>query len=172
MPRRRLAALVVLALLGASTTAALADQQEPRTVDGYRNGRRIKIKVITLDWADVEVKTARAFEAMRAAAALDGVELMIRSGFRSHEDQTMFYEAWRAGWGNRAARPGYSNHQSGSALDITLWHTGAFAWLEANARRFGFKRTVKNEPWHWEYSKRYVEKPRKRKVQARKAKPR
>lgn len=30
---------------------------------------------------------------------------------------------------------------------------GTFAWLEANARRFGFKRTVTGEPWHWEYVK-------------------
>jgi len=24
-------------------------------------------------------------------------------------------------------------------------------WLERNARRFGFRRTVPTEPWHWEW---------------------
>jgi hypothetical protein len=174
MIRRLLVALAVCASLAGG---ASADQEEPRTVDGYRNGKRIRIKVVTIDWADVEVKTAGAFLKMRDAALSDGIELQIRSGFRSHEDQRMFYEAWRAGWGNRAARPGYSNHQSGRALDLTLWMPGTLAWLDANGKRFGFKRTVKNEPWHWEYSSRYVVKPRKtRKAdkvhQARRAKQR
>ena len=63
----------------------------------------------------------------------------------------MFYQAWREGWGNRAARPGHSNHQSGRALDIAVSSPGALAWLSHNGSRFGFKRTVRGEPWHWEY---------------------
>ena len=54
------------------------------------------------------------------------------------------------GYGNRAARPGFSNHQIGRALDIDL-DSDSRAWLGAHARAHGFYRTVKGEPWHWEF---------------------
>jgi hypothetical protein len=47
---------------------------------------------------------------------------------------------------NLAAAPGYSNHQSGRALDLTV-----SSWLANNAARFGFKRTVPSEAWHYEF---------------------
>lgn len=112
--------------------------------------------VVPIDWSEVEVRTARAFAMMRAAAEQDGVALWVVSGFRSHEHQQWLYAAWRAGWGNRAARPGRSNHQSGRALDLEIDRPGVLAWLDANARRFGFKRTVKGEPWHWEWTGKRV----------------
>jgi LAS superfamily LD-carboxypeptidase LdcB len=28
---------------------------------------------------------------------------------------------------------------------------GVLEWPDDNARRFGFRRTVRAEPWHWEY---------------------
>lgn len=123
---------------------------EVRAATGYRNGRPMKIQLVTIDWAEVEVRTARAFRAMQRAARADGVELIIRSGFRTHENQTWLYRAWRAGHGNRAARPGFSNHQSGRALDLVIHDPATFAWLARHARRFGFRRTVRKEPWHWE----------------------
>lgn len=80
----------------------------------------------------------------------------------------------------RYAFPGYSNHQSGLAVDfltksshsgpqliattsstlvvgtgktnIQLWcESPAFAWLRLNARRYGFVQALIDEPWHWEY---------------------
>jgi D-alanyl-D-alanine carboxypeptidase len=146
------APLALLVALLACSSAARAESLPLRDAVGYRHGKRRTIQVVTLGWTDVEVRTARAFLAMAAAAAEDGIELWIRSGFRSQEEQRMFYQAYRAGWGNRAARPGHSNHQSGTALDLYLGD-GTFEWLEANGRRFGFKRTVAGEPWHWEYTK-------------------
>ncbi|HLU67585.1 MAG TPA: D-alanyl-D-alanine carboxypeptidase family protein [Kofleriaceae bacterium] len=130
---------------------------------GYRRGHRRSIEVVALgpQAIEVEISTARAFLAMREAARADGVELQLESGFRTREEQAELYRAWRRGRGNRAARPGRSNHQSGRALDIAVNTVpGAREWLEENARRFGFKRTVKSEPWHWEY----VEVPRARKA--------
>ena len=121
---------------------------------GYRQGRRHVIDVVPLgpDAVEVEINTARAFVAMRAAAARAGVELRLESGFRTAEEQRALFQAWRKGRGNKAARPGQSNHQSGRALDIAVISSpGAREWLEANAMAFGFKRTVKSEPWHWEY---------------------
>ncbi|HEY5923213.1 MAG TPA: D-alanyl-D-alanine carboxypeptidase family protein [Kofleriaceae bacterium] len=121
---------------------------------GYRHGRRHTLEVVPLGPTaiEVELRTAGAFLEMRAAAALAGVELRLESGFRTVEEQRALYKAWRNRRGNKAARPGSSNHQSGRALDIAvISEPGALAWLETNAASFGFKRTVKSEPWHWEY---------------------
>src|SRR6185436_12849709 len=51
---------------------------------------------------------------------------------------------------NRAARPGYSNHQSGTALDLNASASGVGTWLTRNASRYGFTRTVPDEAWHYE----------------------
>lgn len=148
---------------GAARTATLvAVEPRPPTVAppevlasytafGYRQGSRQTIEVVTVGESPVELATARAFFAMRDAAALAGISLTIESGFRTHAEQKVLYRAWRRGRGNRAARPGESNHQSGRALDISVKKPETYAWLSANAIRFGFKRTVASEPWHWEY---------------------
>ncbi|MCP3937662.1 MAG: hypothetical protein GY708_20095 [Actinomycetia bacterium] len=53
------------------------------------------------------------------------------------------------------ARPGYSNHERGLAVDftaggraITSRSTAAFKWLAANAAKYGFY-NLPSEPWHW-----------------------
>jgi predicted acetyltransferase len=66
-----------------------------------------------------------------------------------------------------SAPPGYSEHHSGRAIDLTtdgvqpleqeFEHTNAFRWLSANAGRFGFTLSFPPsnrygyayEPWHW-----------------------
>ncbi len=127
---------------------------DPVEVVGFQKGRRQVFEVVPLGptEVEVEVRTARAVLAMRSAALAAGIELKLESGFRTVEEQRALFRAWRKGRGNKAARPGMSNHQSGRALDIAVVSVpGALAWLEANGASFGFKRTVKTEPWHWEY---------------------
>lgn len=124
----------------------------PIAADGYRRGRRAPITLVTIDGAPIERATANAYWAMREAAAADGHDLTIFSAYRTHEEQQYFYDCYRSCACNRcspAAKPGYSNHQMGRALDIAMWPE-VHAWLEANARRFGFVATVASEPWHWE----------------------
>lgn len=142
--------MMVAAVACAAVPEAHAEELTPYPALGYRNGKKLRLEVVQIGWAEVELKTARAFIAMRDAAAADGIVLEIRSGWRDFERQAWLYEAWRRGVGNKAARPGYSNHQAGRALDIYLDEAN-FAWLERNARRFGFRRTVRGEPWHWEF---------------------
>jgi hypothetical protein len=128
---------------------------EPFERSGYRYGRRHTLEVVPLGptAVEVEIRTARAFLAMRAAAADAGVELRLESGFRTIEQQRALYKAWRNRRGNKAAVPGRSNHQSGRALDIAVMsEPGALEWLKTHAASFGFSRTVKSEPWHWEYA--------------------
>ncbi len=124
--------------------------------DGYRRGKRVPITAVMMDGRRIEISTADAFMAMATAAAADGVPLPLHSGFRSMAEQQYFYDCYKTCSCNeciRAAKPGYSNHQSGRAVDIGMWE-GVHAWLVANANRFGFRATVRSEPWHWEYRKR------------------
>ena len=142
----------VVVLLCLLLGVARAEEPEDiRLVTGYRDGRPIKLKVTQLGWTEAELATARAFLRMQEAAATDGLELHVWSGFRTHERQAELYAAWRAGHGNPAAKPGFSNHQSGRALDLMVREEALAAWLAQHARRFGFRRTVAGEPWHWEY---------------------
>lgn len=151
--------LVVLCLI-ASASFAHGDRA-PRTVasdlgpveraTGYVRGKARTIEVVAVDYVWLAKSTARDFLAMQRAAAKAGIELSIRSGFRDHETQIWLYQAWRAGYGNRAARPGFSLHQSGRALDLRVRDPETRAWLKKHARRFGFKRTVSDEPWHFEH---------------------
>jgi len=56
------------------------------------------------------------------------------------------------------ARPGYSNHQSGDAIDLNRAHDKGKtdAWLKANAAKFGFYRDVPSELWHWRFDSKLV----------------
>ena len=125
-----------------------------QNVLGYQRGKSKPISVVRIDGRPVEQATANAYWAMREAAARDGIALDIRSGFRTHAQQEYLYGCYESCSCNGctlAAKPGFSNHQSGRALDLKVREEGTFAWLVANAARFGFVATVKNEPWHWEY---------------------
>ncbi|KAF1719663.1 M15 family metallopeptidase [Pseudoxanthomonas wuyuanensis] len=119
--------------------------------------------------------TARAWNAMRHAAGLDGIVLDAISGYRSHDYQLGIFERKLARGqtvqqilGVNAA-PGYSEHHSGRALDIgtpgeppaeeSFERTPAFAWLSRHAAEFGFVMSyprdnphgIVYEPWHWRY---------------------
>ncbi len=90
---------------------------------------------------------------MKAAARRAGVSLSVVSGFRTMAQQKALYAAYKAGRGNLAARPGYSNHQGGLSADISTgsYSSRTYRWLAANARRYGFVNDVRGEPWHWTY---------------------
>jgi len=91
---------------------------------------------------------ARAFDRMERAAAADGVDLVIASGFRSNAEQAALFAAnpdpkW-------VAPPGRSLHRLGTELD--LGPPGAYGWLAANAERFHFTQRYSWEPWHFGYT--------------------
>jgi LAS superfamily LD-carboxypeptidase LdcB len=136
---------IVLVLL---TTAAAADA---RTVTGYSHGEKTRIKLVEVSGVELEASTAKAFKVMARAARKAGIEIAIRSGFRSQEKQQKLYRDYQKGRGHLAARPGYSNHQSGHALDIYITDYRVYEWLKGHAAKYGFKRTVRSEAWHWEY---------------------
>jgi hypothetical protein len=133
-------------------SGAVNCQRERAT--GYQSGRAFSIEVMYLDSKPVEVETGAAYWAMKQAAAADGVDLRIVSGFRTHAEQQYLYGCYvdcACNNCNLAAYPGYSNHQSGYALDLNTEGYGVYSWLSRNASRYGFQRTVPSEDWHWEY---------------------
>lgn len=130
--------------------APLADARRSES-NAYSGGRNLgPVDVVTIDGKEVAVPCAEAFLRMRAAARKDGVQLRVVSGFRTYAHQKRLYDAYRAGRGNLAAPPGYSNHQSGRALDLNTSDPGVYSWLTRNAATYGFVRTVPSEKWHWE----------------------
>ena len=102
-----------------------------------------------------------AFLALREAAKRDGIRIVLNSGFRSYDQQKYLYEGFQDGRPgfNSAARPGWSNHQSGIAFDIANTGGGrseTYVWLSKNAHKFGFINSGRffqnqRESWHWEY---------------------
>ena len=90
---------------------------------------------------------ALAFDRLNAAARRAGRPLIVTSGFRSDAEQARL---WRANPNPRwVARPGTSLHRLATELD--LGPPGAYGWLAANARRFGFLKRYPWEPWHFGY---------------------
>jgi hypothetical protein len=92
---------------------------------------------------------AQAFDRMAAAAAADGIGLIVTSGFRDDSEQARL---WRANpdpkW---VAPPGRSLHRLATELD--LGPPPAYGWLARNAPRFGFVKRYSWEPWHFGYTR-------------------
>jgi D-alanyl-D-alanine carboxypeptidase len=121
----------------------------------------------------LEPRAAAAWRRMRGAAARDGVALELVSAFRSIPYQAGLVERKRAKGQSIdeilrvSAAPGYSEHHTGRAIDVStpgfpvleeaFEDSPAFAWLTANAARFGFRMSyprgnphgIAYEPWHW-----------------------
>ena len=100
-------------------------------------------------------EAARALEALFAGAAEDGITLYATSGFRSYATQKAIFDRKAAERGEQAAnrsvaKPGYSEHQTGLAMDIegeTTLGTGLTAafgespegiWVAEHCHEYGF----------------------------------
>ena len=112
-----------------------------------------------------------ALNEMIAAAAKEGINLWIASGFRSYSRQETLYNNYVARDGKAAAdrysaRPGYSEHQTGLAFDLnsleqSFGETKEGKWIAENCWKYGFiLRYPQNkeaqtgymyEPWHVRY---------------------
>ena len=114
-----------------------------------------------------------AWTAMRAAAAGDGIELLLVSAFRSYAFQARLIRDKLAKGRTIGeiltvnAPPGCSEHHTGRAVDIgtpgcppleeDFERTAAFDWLRARAAGFGYTMSYPRdnaegylyEPWHW-----------------------
>lgn len=90
---------------------------------------------------------ALAFDRMAAAAAKDGVGLIVNSAFRSNAEQAVLFAAHPdPRW---VAPPGKSLHRLATELD--LGPPAAYGWLARHASRFGFTQRYSWEAWHYGY---------------------
>lgn len=120
-------------------------------------------------------RAAEALKEMIAAAARDGVRLQMVSGFRTVAYQHRLVRSkLERGMSIEAALrinapPGFSEHHSGCAVDLTapgaapadesFAETRAYQWLQRHASDFGFHLSyprenpngIEFEPWHWRY---------------------
>jgi hypothetical protein len=131
----------------------IAETQSCTKMTGYRYGKAFSICVVWVNGKRVEVNTARAYLRMRRNAKSKGVYLYINSGFRTMAEQRYLYNCYKTktcNGGNLAAPPGYSNHQSGHALDLNTSASGVYWYLSHWGKNYGFRRTVASERWHWE----------------------
>lgn len=118
---------------------------------------------------------AEALKRMKAAAAKDDVQLQLVSGYRTlaYQERLVSSKLQRGMSVETAlsinAVPGFSEHHSGCAVDLTtpgaepadasFARTRAYAWLQAHAGSFGFHLSyprdneygIEFEPWHWRY---------------------
>ena len=118
---------------------------------------------------------ATAWQTLIAAAAADGESLKAVSAYRGIiYQESILQRKLAAGTGiarilEVSAAPGYSEHHSGCAVDITtpdaaplteaFENSSAFAWLSSNGNRFGFRMSYPRanrhrmayEPWHWAF---------------------
>lgn len=123
--------------------------------------------------AMLEQRAAQAWQTMQAAAASEGVTLQLVSAYRGYNyQQQLFQRKLDKGIGiadilRVNAAPGFSEHHSGRAIDLScpdfppleevFEQSAAFMWLQRHAKTFGFRMSfprenpygVMYEPWHW-----------------------
>ncbi len=117
--------------------------------------------------------------ALATAAKADGIDLAIKSAYRSYQQQQSTYNYWVGQEGGNvdaadkySARPGHSEHQLGTTIDFTTNECGdcigsrftgtkADLWLRENANLYGFYLSYPEgqehqtgytyESWHYRY---------------------
>ena len=111
-------------------------------------------------------------EDMLADARRADIDLKVVSAYRSFDEQTDLKGQHTQGYGTGAnafsADQGYSEHQLGTTIDLTIDSVGgtyasfadteAYQWLLDNAHKYGFILSYPHdntfyifEPWHWRF---------------------
>lgn len=123
----------------------------------------------------ISAKAAPDLRDMLNAAAGAGLTVSPTSSYRSYENQITTYNGWVAANGSTeaadtvSARPGYSEHQTGLAVDLgtsscaleCFAGTQHYAWLQQYAANYGFIQRYhagfegitgySPEAWHYRY---------------------
>ena len=115
-----------------------------------------------------------AFINMFKDAKKEDITLIVNSSYRSYQEQEEIYNKYTTWYGEEetnklAAKPGFSEHQTGLAVDIqtynsnrkNFYETLAFKWLQDNAYKYGYILRYPEsleyltgydyESWHYRY---------------------
>lgn len=149
---------------------ALADANQMIIVGSYAAGKEQRFE-------SMNSEAGKALMRMIYAARDNGIWIVPVSGFRTVEQQQKLFQDQikRRGSPEAAAKisapPGYSEHHTGLALDLTdgkfprqdisleFEKSEAYRWLTRHGKEFGFELSfprnnpqgVSFEPWHWRY---------------------
>lgn len=154
----------------AEETQAAENDTQPTYISGILIAN--KTYALPADYnPGVDPDAQAAFDKMQSAAAAEGLNIYISSGFRSYDYQSGLYERYveksgKAEADRYSARPGHSEHQTGLAfdlntIDISFADTAEYDWLKVHCAEYGFIiRYPENgesitgymyEPWHIRY---------------------
>lgn len=137
----------------------------------------VPAQLVRIQGERLRSEAADAYKQLAKAAKAAGVNIIPVSGYRSYSQQASLYDSYVRQYGQAtadtlAARPGFSEHQTGLAMDIgnasgacalqaCFATTPAGKWAAANAARYGFlirypagAEAVTGytyEPWHLRY---------------------
>lgn len=156
----------------------VADKLRPLNPKNYVPPDLIETPVANVNPPTLRKEAAGAMVQMFAAAKAEGAgDMTLQSAYRSYNVQVNVYNGYvnsagQAGADAQSARPGFSEHQTGLAADISalplkcalaacFGDTPQGKWLVANAYRFGYllrypadKVAITGymyEPWHFRY---------------------
>ena len=146
------------------------------TVDYEPPDLVIPTSITNVNGFALRAEASAALDQLSQAALSQGVALSISSAYRSYVGQQNTYNEYlgilgEAGADSRAARPGYSEHQIGLAVDlddgngclvnVCFASTPGGIWLAASAWQYGFVLRYPDgyagttgyefEPWHYRY---------------------
>lgn len=155
----------------ADSTTVVVNKQRPLDPQDH-----VPSPLTSVEGHELRQDAADALEEMLADMRQDGITVTVTSGYRSYETQVSTYDGWVAQNGQAAAdrvsaRPGYSEHQTGLAVDLAdgsgcdlqacFAETPAGRWAAENAVEYGFILRFPEdgegttgysfEPWHFRY---------------------
>jgi zinc D-Ala-D-Ala carboxypeptidase len=182
-----LAMFVCLGLVAPAATAATASSYDIDTASSLQvvvNKHRklnpqsyVPSRLVRIQGESLRAEAADAYKKFAGAAKKAGVSIVPVSGYRSYSQQASLYDSYVRQYGQEkadtlAARPGFSEHQTGLAMDIgnpggtcalrdCFETTPAGKWAAEYADDYGFIiRYPKGaegttgytyEPWHLRY---------------------
>ena len=144
--------------------------------DTYNSDNMVKVSK-QYSYGENQMVTSSTFDSFLSMfndAKKENLTLIINSSYRSYEDQEEIYNFYKDTRGETeankiAAKPGFSEHQTGMSIDIQTYGSTAstfeefdeFKWLQDNAHKYGFiLRYPKDkeyltgyeyESWHYRY---------------------
>lgn len=149
-----------------------------RTVPEAQERVSVGLDIFNRD-TELTREAADAWNAMKTDAERHDIKLQLVSGYRgTHYQAELIRKKLDAGQAIErilrvTAAPGYSEHHSADALDLTapgitpltqeFSMSRAYEWLKSQARLYGFRESYPNhnrhgiewEPWHWRYRQKF-----------------
>jgi D-alanyl-D-alanine carboxypeptidase len=156
----------------ASSLQVVVDKHRPLNPASY-----VPAQLVRVQGQLMQAQAANAYKQFAKAAKAAGVNVIPISGYRSYSEQANLYNSYVNQYGQAtadtiAARPGYSEHQTGLAIDIgnasgicaldaCFATTPAGKWAAQHGREYGFIIRYPDgadaitgytyEPWHLRY---------------------